>query len=356
LAVDDLASSRLKDVLRDSTVAFLAAPEAPSLMAYARWRCTQKNLLVSDRHLAQMSRIPPLSWRAIEGRLERLAMAFERGAVLLDHDDLADVLGAGITPSIQQEHQRVDDLAQQLVGDALDTVYSSIDVGGIDLHSPLEAWAEDEYSPPEWDADGLGEQSAALEQRLRDSVDPVQPSKPSVLDVHERERYIVKANEPLKRGDLGRTVDMLVDLEVSIDEQMNASTAESVSSSLELQQLEEQMVVLAQRAVEADIDELITIADELRTLEERLVELDPERKPLPVFEDEPVRNRRTPVRRKNRTKGSNHEGLDTYEPDGEWNIDGTGIEADDLLEDEPEKVNIRLSRIHPRTVLVGEEE
>jgi chromosomal replication initiation ATPase DnaA len=84
LAVDDLASSRLKDVLRDSTVAFLAAPEAPSLMAYARWRCTQKNLLVSDRHLAQMSRIPPLSWRAIEGRLERLAMAFERGAVLLD--------------------------------------------------------------------------------------------------------------------------------------------------------------------------------------------------------------------------------------------------------------------------------
>ena len=196
----------------------------------------------------------------------------------------------------------------------------------------------------------------ALEQRLRDSVDPVEPSKPSVLDVHERERYIVKADEPLKRGDLGRTVDMLIDLEESIDERMNASTAESVSSSLELQHLEEQMVVLAQRAVEADIDELITIADELRTLEERLVELDPERDPLPVFEDEPVRNRRTPVRRKNPAKESNHDGLDTYEPDGEWDIDGTGIEADDLLEDEPEKVNIRLSRIHPRTVLVGEEE
>ena len=44
---------------------------------------------------------------------------------------------------------------------------------------------------------------------------------------------------------------------------MNASAAETVSSSLELQRLEEQMVVLAHRAVEADIDELITIADEL---------------------------------------------------------------------------------------------
>jgi chromosomal replication initiation ATPase DnaA len=356
MAVEDFESSRLKDVLRDSTVALLTAPQAPSLMAYARWRCTQKNLLVSDRHLAQLSRIPPLGWRAIEGRLERLAMAFERGAVLLDHDDLTDVLDGGRTPEHLHESQRVDDLAQQLVGDALDTVYSSIDVGGIDLHSPLEAWEEDEYAPPEWQARDLGEQSEAFERRLRAAVDPVQPSQPSVLDVHERERYIVKANDPLKRGDLGRAVDMLVDLEESIDERMNASTAESVSSSLELQHLEEQMVVLAQRAVEADIDELITIADELRTLEERLVELDPEREPLPVFEEKPVRIRRTPVRRKKRVNESKHDGLDTYEPDGEWDIDGTGIEAEDLLEEEPESVNIRLSRIHPRTVLMGEEE
>ena len=46
-------------------------------------------------------------------------------------------------------------------------------------------------------------------------------------------------------------------------------------------------MVLAQRAVEADIEELITIADELRALEERLVELDPDREPLP-----PLRKRR----------------------------------------------------------------
>tara|TARA_Y100000991_G_scaffold35212_1_gene23601 strand:+ start:11029 stop:13056 length:2028 start_codon:yes stop_codon:yes gene_type:complete len=356
LAVEDFAPSRLKDVLRDSTVALLKAPLAPSLMAYARWRCTQKNLLISDRHLAQMSRIPPLGWRAIEGRLERLAMAFERGAVLLDHDDLADVLGGNPPSEPHDEHQRVDDLAERLVGDALDTVYSTVDVGGIDLHSPLEAWPDDEYAPPEWDADHLGGQSADLEQRLLEAVDPVEPGKPSVLDVHERERYIVRANDPLKRSDLGRTVDMLVDLEESIDERMNASTVESVSSSLELQRLEEQMVVLAQRAVEADIEELITIADELRSLEERLVELDPERGPLPVFEEEPVRVRRTPAKRKKPANESNPKELDSYEPDGEWNIDGTGIEADDLLGDEPEKVKIRLSRIYPRTVLVGEEE
>ena len=67
--------------------------------------------------------------------------------------------------------------------------------------------------------------------------------------------------------------------------------------------LKERMVVLAQRAVEADIDELITIADELRELEERLVELDPDRAPLPPFEDasserQRARKRRTPGRRR----------------------------------------------------------
>ena len=50
------------------------------------------------------------------------------------------------------------------------------------------------------------------------------------------------------------------------------------------------------------------------------------------------------------------ESLDTYEPDGEWNIDGTGIEASDLLEEEAAGRVVRLARLHPRTVLVGEEE
>ena len=356
LSIDALTSSRLKDVLRASTVAHLAAPMAPSLLEYARWRCTQKNLLVSDRHLAQLSRMAPSGWRAVDARLERLAMAFEGGAVLLDHDDLGSVLEGTFTSTGELEHQRVDDLAQRLVGDAMDTVYSSVDVGGIDLHSPLDDWAEDAYAPPEWDGVKMAAGSTALEQRLRESVDPIEPGRPSVLDLHEREKYIVKAHEPLKHKDLGRTVDMLVDLEESIDERMNASAAVSVSSSLELQHLEEQMVVLAQRATEADIDELITIADELRFLEERLVELDPERGPLPVFDEGPNRAGRTPGRQKQQVDNAAYEALDTYVPDGDWNIDARGIEAEDLLDEEPEKVRIRLARIHPRTVLVGEEE
>lgn len=359
--VDEFPPSRLKDVLRSSSMADLSAPRAPTLMAFGRWRCTQRNLLISDRHLAQLSRMEPSGWRSMEQRLERLTMALEQGAVLLDHDDVnALIEGKRPTTEATEEQQRVDDLAAQLVGDALDTVYSSVDVGGVDLHSPLSPWPEDDYAPPAWSSEELGSESAAMEQRLLESVESVEPGRPSVLDVNEREKYIVRANDPLGHADLDRTVEMLVDLDASIDERMNLSTSAAVTSSLELQQLEERMVVLAQRAVEADIEELIAIADELRALEERLVELDPDREPLPPFEEatspKSASKRRKPGRERAPVKPSEDDALDAYEPEGEWNIDGTGIEATDLLAEEAAPRVVRLARLHPRTVLVGEEE
>jgi hypothetical protein len=358
IGVRAFPSSRLKEVFRSSLEVRLASPQSPTLMAYARWRCAQRNLLVADRHLAQISRMEPHGWRMIETRLEQLALAFESGAVLLDHDDVDDVLG-GVkpAPSIEDE-QRVEDLASRLVGDALDSVYSSLEAGGIDLHSPLESWEEDDYQPPEWEPASMSERARDLEHRLRESVDPIEPGRPSVLDVNEREKYIIRANDPLDDSDVGRAVEVLVDIDEAIDQRMNASTAMSVAASLELQQLEEQMVVLAQRAIEADIDELITIADDLRSLEERLVELDPDREPLPPFEDDvPAKRERRAVRRRKRdAPKAPVETLDSFEPEGEWNIDGTGISAEDLLEEAPEKNVVHLARLHPRTVLMGEEE
>ena len=341
-ALDAFPPSRLSDVLRGSTQTRLDAPQSASLLAFGRWRCTQKNILVSDRHLAQLSRMEPAGWRAMESRLERLSLAFEGGAVLLDGDDVSDLLDGHVSKSRADERQRVDDLASQLVGNALDAVYSSATPGGVDLHSPLESWGEDDYTPPEWDAERLGSDATMLEQRLRAEVDTLEPGRPSVLDVHERENYIVRANDPLNRNDVERAVEVLVDIDASVDARVNAMSSEMVASSLELQSLEERMVALAQRAVDADIEELILIADELRVIEERLVEIDPDRKPLPPFDDEAISD-------------ESHD-LDTYEPEGEWNIDGTDVDPEDLLVQPPQKTVVHLSRIRPRSVLVGEEE
>ncbi len=99
------------------------------------------------------------------------------------------------------------------------------------------------------------------------------------------------------------------------------------------------MVVLAQRAVDADIEELISIADELRTLEERLVELDPEREALPPFEEE------------------TEEALNSYEPEGEWDVNPDDVNPSELLESEAPPYNVvHLARLRKRQVLQGEEE
>ena len=192
-------------------------------------------------------------------------------------------------------------------------------------------------------------------------MESITPSRPSVLDVNERERHLVTRNEPISYKDTERAVDILVDLDEHIDLRMNQSTQQSVDASLELNRLEEQMVLLANRAADADIEALIEIADELRVLEERLVELDPDRVPLPPIEpDEVVQERRKIGRVKSTSPahGEAIEPLDDYTPDGEWNIDGTGISAEDLLDEPAEKgyTIVHLGRISPKNVLVGEEE
>ena len=82
----------------------------------------------------------------------------------------------------------------------------------------------------------------------------------------------------------------------------------------------------------------------MRVIEERLVELDPDRQPLPPFDTDEA------------TLSGDGATLDEYEPEGEWNIDGPGVEPEELLEDSAEKTVVHLSRIRPRSVLVGEEE
>ncbi len=361
---DDFPPSRLKEVLRNASAVLLTVPSVASLMAYGSWRCAQRNLLLNDVHLARLARLEPSGWRAMEGRLEQVSIALDAGEVLLKHDDINDIVN-GTHRSIKSqsqtlETQRVDDLAATLVSEAIDQVYSNVEPGGIELHSEIQPWEEDDYQPPEWDGkEFILNGDRVVDQRVSEIMESITPSRPSVLDVNERDRHLIARNERIEYGDAERAADILVDLDVAIDTRMNRSTKDTLDSSFELNRLEEQMVELAQRAVDADIDALIDIADELRTLEERLVELDPDREPLPPIEpDMPAKNRRVVGRKSSSTQVQTVDELDDYEPDGEWNIDGIGISAEDLLEDStvPDYTLVHLGRIYPKNILMGEEE
>ena len=361
LPIEAFPSSRLKEVMLHATKASIHPPSVGTLMAYARWRCVQKNMLLADTHLAQVARESSASWSSVDGRLDRIALALERGAVLLDHDDLHVVLGDGPAPEDSDlERQRVEDVAAAMVGDVLDSVYASVETGGIDLKSKIEPWGEDDYVPPSLDEDlAASHHTTSFENRLRETIEHVTPGRPSTLDVHERDQYLVSNRETLNVADVERAVDILIDLDEGIDARLQTTEQTSVTAATELSSLEESMVALGQRALEADIDELITIADELRTIEERLVELDPEREPLPPYEENlPAQVKRKVGRRRAPKKTpTSTSPLDSYEPEGEWNIDGVGISADDLLQEEASpKTPTRLARLRPKTVLVGEEE
>ena len=152
---DDFPPSRLKEVLRNASAVLLTVPSVASLMAYGSWRCAQRNLLLNDVHLARLARLEPSGWRAMEGRLEQVSIALDAGEVLLKHDDINDIVN-GTHRSIKSqsqtlETQRVDDLAATLVSEAIDQVYSNVEPGGIELHSEIQPWEEDDYQPPEWD-------------------------------------------------------------------------------------------------------------------------------------------------------------------------------------------------------------
>ncbi len=358
----DMPPSRLKEVLRMAALAPLQSPSSSTLMDYGRWRCAQRNLLLGDVHLARLAQMQPTGFKALEARLEQVSIAFERGEVLLEGDDIAHLLAhyddGGRQPELEHEHQRVEDLANRLIGDAMDHVYSTLDTGGIELHSPIDAVREDDYQPPQWDeTDFSVERETNLDRRVSESIQRVTPAKPSVLDVHEREEFLLNRHERLGHADVNRVVDVLVELDEVIDGKMNETHRSAVSNSLELNRLEERMVVLAQRAVEADIEELIVIADELRTLEERLVQLDPEREALPPFEEDSQPSQRRRVARRKTAVSPSQEALDSYEPEGEWDVDPDEVDSSDLLEDDAPAYNVvHLARLRERTVLQGEEE
>jgi len=362
VSLDDVPPSRLRDVLRTATVVRLTSPSRPTLLAYARWRCSHKNLLLHDVHLAQLVEGGTGAWRSVDGALERLSLALKGGEVLLEDDDVRELLEHGTLsrPVIDApERARVADVARRVVGAAVDHVLTDQDLSGVALHAAPLVMNDDEYTPPSWSAeDLLGADDDAAARHLRTTMEAVTPSMPSVLDVNERDRYLLERHESLRFDDVERAVDTLVALEEQIDAELAASDAHVVEGSSELHQLESAMVELAQRASNADIDELITIADELRDLEERLVALDPTRDPLPAFDEEPQQvPKKRRFGRRERKQSSTSEALDSYEPEGEWNVQADGIEASDLLEGEEEPLNIvRLARLRPVSVMLGDEE
>ena len=376
-------ASRLWDLCRGSVQTTIKSPSPGSLMLFARRRSIALNIVLDDAQLATLVTHGSPGWRTTKSNLDKIANAISSGENIVDAHDVSSIL-SDMPLGSQLVHneivrERVEDVAQRLISSAVDVVYSDNEIGGIELSSELPLLSED-YEPPSWEDEDLSKsQIDLLERHVKTTLEDLTPEAPSVLELHDRDKHLIAQRKRIEDDDIGTAADILTDIEMNIDDQFHSAEMELAENAIILEDLENKMLELSQRASEASLEDLILIADDLRELEHKLVEIDPEKEPLPEFVEAKL-IRKPAVRRKKQRKtpsnilkvSSNISSiLDSHEPDGEWDIDSTQVSAEDLLdslqssslvaieetlEPHPEGI-ISTSSLTPKSVLLpGEEE
>jgi len=300
-------SSRLWDLCRGCVQSVIKSPSAGSLMLFARSKSIAMNIVLDDSQLATLVTFDSLSWRSTKSNLEKVANAIKHGEDIVDAHDVSLIL-SDLPLESQIEHneiveERVEDVAKRLISNAVDVVYSDHEIGGIELHSELPQLSE-EYELPEWDIDELASSQAnLLERHLKTTLEDLTPEAPSVLELHDRDRYLIAEMNRIAEHDVDKAADILTDIEMNLDGQFESAEMELNENSMILEDLEEKMLSLAQRASDASLEDLILIADDLRELEHKLVEIDPEKGPLPEFIEAKL-IRKPAMRRKKQKKST----------------------------------------------------
>ena len=376
-------ASRLWDLCRGSVQTTIKSPSPGSLMLFARRRSIALNIVLDDAQLATLVTHDSPGWRTTKSNLEKIANAISSGENIVDAHDVSSILsdmplGSQLFDN-EIVRERVEDVAQRLISSAVDVVYSDNEIGGIELSSELPSLSED-YEPPSWEDEDLSKsQIDLLERHVKTTLEELTPEAPSVLELHDRDKHLITRRKRIEDYDIGTAADILTDIEMNIDDQFNSAEMELAENAIILEDLENKMLELSQRASEASLEDLILIADDLRELEHKLVEIDPEKEPLPEFVEAKLITKPTIGRKKQRNTPSNilkvssniSSILDSHEPDGDWDIDSTQVSAEDLLdslqssslvaiedtlEPHPEGI-ISTSSLTPKSVLIpGEEE
>lgn len=350
---DEWPSSRLWDICRNSAQTQIKIPTATSLVMFTRRLAGSRNLMLDDGQMTNIVTFNQIGWRSTIANFDKIALAIESGDDIIDGEDVILTLRDELMQQseIQDEIVRrdIDDIATRLISDAVDTVYSVHDIGGIDLMRNIPEPEKDDYQPPQWDANDLSlDGKEMVEKFVHTTLEELTPEAPSVLSVHENEQHLITRPNRIEEQDYGRAADILTELDDKIDSTIRDAELMVFNNSILLSGLEDKMLELAQKAGSADIDELIAIADELRYLEEKLVAIDPTREELPPFEED-AKPRRVAKRRKGKSKrkvtrrtpkkvvvnntDSYEQSLDSFEPEGEWNIQAEDIDMTDLLDD-----------------------
>ena len=321
--IQELPSSKLRRFLLDGIETFIPPPSTSSLVQFGRWHARQRNMILDEEELVDLVHSSQKSWRSIRNKLEEYVHSQNQPIKKYE----------GIQPQFDKDVQSISD---QIISNAIDVVHTDIDVGGVELHSELEGFGEDDYEPPEFE--NIVSKEVPLDKIQDDTASLIQkiiPTLPSLMNVKEEDKFIVSKDKFENDEDIFTTADMLVDIDNRIEDAFGVRST-SMQDGAMLSKIGTSMEDLSSRIQDADIEELISIADELQIIDEQLQSIQ-DRAPL-------------------------QSQLDSYEPEGEWFIDEHEVNIDELqpLPQMNAKEKVHLSTLKKKTILQpqlsGEEE
>ena len=337
-SVDNWPASKIWDLLRSGVRTVLNPVGAGSLLLYARRLAMQKSIVLSDEQLALLVTSGELGWRNTKNAMDKVESAITHGAQLVDSIDVYKVIN-----DIQSDEEEVaaelasesvEDIATRLINSVVDVVYSDNHLGGIEINSELPELSDD-YEPPELDIAALSEaETDFVQSHIRTTLDDLTPEAPSVIDINDRDKHLVAKMTRIIQKDHTLAADILTELDVGIDNKIDQSNQAISAETGQLVDLEARLLDLANRTSDASMEGLIGIADELRALEHELVSIDPNRGELPEFLEDDITDT-----------------LESFVPEGEWDINESQVSVDDLLIDESVKIPIEgVLEPHPEGV------
>ena len=289
---DSWASSRLWDVMKNSSTAELSPVSSTSLALHIKRETSVQGLLLEDAHIMYLLEHTGNDWRSVNSSIAMLVNANQKGDVAHRPEDVLRILA---NKPKQEEHVQEKrgtsiTLASDIVRTATDVIYSDKDIGGIELHSTSIDLPEDDWEPRMVSVDEIHRANDLIEQHLKTTLEELTPEAPSVLDADFRDRHLTHQLGELEGDDIESAVDVMVGIDTEIDRIMTERERQMVRDDLRLRSLESQMEALLDRTSSADANELIDIVDELRHIEHELGLVSEDAMEAFELEDEEAKN------------------------------------------------------------------
>ena len=258
---------RLWEVMRSATSIWLRKPSASSLMTHLRREASGRALLLDDSMLAKIVKHGNGDWRSTDAAFEKVALGIESGEQIISSDDVTSIL-EDVPIAITErerfaEREDLEDIASRVISQTLDHVYTGTDIGGVELHAPLPTISDD------WEVPELTIQEKDELHQLLTSENLI-PHVTTTLTLDEREEFLIQSEQEIRGLDNVRARETAASISNITDEMFEEMSREHLDKSKQLAELESEMMRLSEISKDADVDELIEIADRVGEIESLL--------------------------------------------------------------------------------------